>query len=264
MSSSIADVEFLARSEHRVAALRALAERPRTRDELRDATDASKATVARLLNEFEDRDWVVREDHRYDLTDHGQFVADEFLRLVDRLESERELRDVWQWFPTDLPGFSVALFADAVVSFPDPANPYYPIPRFVELVEAASTMRGFSARCPKPNTYDAILRNAADGMGTELVFAPAVCRDMLSVADESLLRDAVDGGSLALFEHDSLPMDAGFAILDDRLSLWGRDEDGLSKAGIDTGSADALEWGASIYEDVRSDARRVDVLEQVA
>lgn len=264
MDSSVEDIEFLARSEHRVAALRTLEEGSSDRDELRAATEASKATIARLLNEFDDRNWIVRDGHQYELTDLGEFVAEEFLRLVDRMETERELRDVWQWFPTDLPGFTVRMFSDGVISFPEPDQPYRSTPRFVELVESGQALYGFSARSLKPTSYEAIVRNAVDGMDTELVLPPDVTGDMLTAVSEETLREAIESGHLTVLEKDSYPMASGFALFDDRLSLWGRDEKGVVRAGLDTGSVDAIDWGESVYEDVRSGARAVDVLELVA
>jgi hypothetical protein len=76
VDASLEDIEFLSRSPHRVRALRTLRAGPADRDDLRAATEASKATVSRLLNEFEDRNWVVRDGHEYELTDPGEAEAD--------------------------------------------------------------------------------------------------------------------------------------------------------------------------------------------
>lgn len=264
MARSIEDIEFLARSDHRVAALRELGEGPRDRDELQGVTGASKATIARLLNEFEDRTWVVRDGHKYELTDLGQFVADEFLRLVDRMETERTLRDVWRWFPSEMSGCTVSLFADAVISFPESHSPYHPLPRFVELVESAGTMRGFSERSPKPGNYEVILQNAAEGMETELVFSSAVIDDMLDVIAENVIEAAIDSSNLTILEHETFPTDAAFALFEDRLALYCRDDKGVTKVGVDTDSPEAVTWGESIYEDVWSEAHEVNLLEMIA
>ena len=260
---SLEDIEFLARSAHRVEALRRLREGSVDRDDLRDATGASKATVARLLNEFEDRNWVAREGRRYELTDFGRFVAEEFLQLVDRMETERALQEVWGWFPTDLPGFTVDRFADAVVSTPDPDLPYRSIPRFAELVGSARRLRVFSALTPKPSTYEHLVRRGADGKETEVVFPRAAIEDMLRVVPAETARVAVEDGQFTLLEGTSFPMDAGLTLSDDRLGLWGRDEEGISRAGIDTDAPEAVAWGESLYEEVRANARPVDLLEMM-
>lgn len=259
----IEDIEFLSRSNHRVAALRALRQTPRNRDELQVATGASKATIARLLNEFEDRNWVGRDGNEYELTGAGRFVADEFLRLVDRMETERTLRDVWRWFPTHLPGCNMSMFVGAVITFPESHSPYHPLPRFVELVESAGTMRAFSKRSPKPGSYEVILQNAADGMEIEFVLPRAVIAEMVDVIDENVLQAAVDSSNLSIFEHDRLPTDVGVGLFDARLALYCRDENGVTKVGVDTDNPEAVDWGASLIEDVRDEAVPIDLEEIV-
>lgn len=262
MVSSIEDVVFLARSEHRVDALRRLREGPCDRDDLRRATGASRATVTRLGNEFEARDWVVRDGRRYTLTDLGSFVADEFLRLVDRMETERTLRDVWEWFPSDVSGCAPSLFVDASISMPESHSPYHPLPRFVDQVESADTMCGFSERSLKPGSYEVILKNTAEGMEAELIFPRAVIDEMLEATADSLIEAAVESSRLDILERDDLPTDTGFALFDDRLALYCRDDNGVTKVGVDTDSPEAVDWAESVYEDVHSGARAVDVAER--
>jgi predicted transcriptional regulator len=259
MASPLEDVEFLSRSEHRVDALRALREGPVDRDDLRAATDASKATVARLLNELEGRNWVVREGQQYELTDSGEFVAEEFLRLVDRVETEHALRNVWQWFPTHLSGCTMSLFADAVVTPPE-SNPYEPLPRNAEILESASTLRLISKRTPKPGTHDLVLRTTAAGMEAELNYPSTVIDYMLDVVDRSVIEAAAESGRLTILEHDSLPTDAAIGLYDDRVVVWPRDDEGTVRIMVDTDAPEAVDWGESLYEEVRADARPVDIL----
>ena len=261
--SPLHDIEFLSRSAHRVDALRRLQEGPADRDDLRAATGVSKATVSRLLNEVEGRNWVVRDGHEYELTDPGEFVADEFLRLVDRMGTEHALRDVWQWFPTDLPGCTMSLFADAVITVPETSSPYRSLSRHVELVDSARTVRGFSSRPLKPESYELYLQNALSGTDTTVVFPPVVIDDMLRVAAEELLRDAIGSAHFTVLENDSLPTDAAMGLADDRLAVWFRDDDGVTQGGVDTDTREAVAWFESIYERARSEARPVDLLERL-
>jgi len=60
-NSPLDDIEFLARSDHRVTALDALATRPQSRTDLRELTGVSRSTVGRTLREFEARRWIRRE-----------------------------------------------------------------------------------------------------------------------------------------------------------------------------------------------------------
>lgn len=99
VESSLDDIEFLARSEHRVEVLDALAERPHSRTDLQVMTGASSSTIRRLLCEFEERCWIRRNGHQYEATQPGTFVAEGLLALLGHMETERTLRAVWQWLP---------------------------------------------------------------------------------------------------------------------------------------------------------------------
>lgn len=263
MGSAIEDIEFLARSPYRPDALRELTDEPCDRDTLRDETGASKATIARLLKELEDRNWVERDGHRYELTDSGRFVAEAFIDLVDTVDTERTLRDVWQYLPSDLPGFTISYFDDAVVSFTEPHSPYQPIPRTVELIDSSRSMRLFSERIPKSDTLEAIMQNAVAGMQTELILPPVVIQEVLREVPAESVERAVDGGCLAILECDAFPTDTTMVLYDGRLGLYCRDEIGVTRLSIDTDTPEAVTWGESVFEDVKSRARPVDLLERV-
>jgi predicted transcriptional regulator len=263
MTSSIGEIEFLARSEHRVGALRTLRDGPSDRDDLREATDASNATIARLLNEFEDRNWIVRDGHEYELTDPGTFVADEFLRLVDRMGTELELRDVWQWFPTELPGCRMSLFADAVISKPDFGSPYRPLPRFRELTESVRIVRGFQGSYSKPESYQVFQRILDTGGEMRIVNSLSQIDMKLREISEDVIREAVESGRLTLWAHESLPTNAGVAFFDERLCVICRDDEQVTRVIVDTDASEAVVWGESVIEDVRSEARPVDLLERL-
>lgn len=58
MTRQLDEIEFLARSAHRVGVLDVLAAGPRDRDDLRTATGASSPTIGRVLSDFEDHRWI--------------------------------------------------------------------------------------------------------------------------------------------------------------------------------------------------------------
>lgn len=155
MDGPTADIEFLARSGHRPRVLAALAERRRDRHDLRDLTGASSPTMGRILGDFEERNWVRRDGSTYELTPLGEFVARKFAALREAMETERTLGDVWRWLPREIHGFSVDLFADAVVSYPGTGYPSEPVARASRLIEETGRMRGFGTTVFKSvNTGD--------------------------------------------------------------------------------------------------------------
>ncbi|WP_320443102.1 hypothetical protein [Halosolutus halophilus] len=102
-----------ARSDHRVTALAALARRPQSRADLRAMTGVSQSTIGRTLRAFEDRCWITREGRHYEATQLGAFVAAGMQELLDRLETEQTLRDIWQLLPDEADGFTIEMVSDA-------------------------------------------------------------------------------------------------------------------------------------------------------
>jgi predicted transcriptional regulator len=268
MTSPLEDIDFLARSEHRVDALRRFREGPADRGDLTVATEASKATISRLLNEFEDRNWVVRDGHEYELTDPGEFVAEEFLRLVGRMGTEHALRDVWQWFPTEYPGCTMSLFAEANIWKLGSESPYDPISRFVELYESAHTVRAISDHHPKPGYFEMFSKGLAAGMEHHVINSPALMEQILKGIYEvtgtpEVIREAVESGRFTRLAHDSIPTNDTILIFDDRMAVVCRDDNGVSQAMVDTDAPEAVAWAESVFEEFRSEARPVDTLERL-
>ena len=263
---SLAEIEFLARSVHRVGVLDALAERPHDRADLRAATGASSPTVGRVLSDFEERRWVVRTGHEYELTPLGAFVADRFADLREAMETERTLRDVWQWLPREMEGFTVDLFADAVVSHPGPGYPYEPVDRITRLIEGTDSMRGFGTTVLKSSNLEAACRAILGGTEFEYVYSPDVLAAVVSWNPERVAAAAACENCTTLV-HDALPDGewCGLGIYDDRVGICCHDvETGALRAVVDTDSAAARAWAESEYERIRAEARPLDGVDGLA
>lgn len=260
MDSSVEAVEYLARSDHRVRVLDALVEGPRTRRELRAATGASPPTMGRVLGDFEHRKWVVRDGSTYELTRLGAFVAERFADLRDAMELERTLRDVWEWLPVGMEGFSVELFSDAVVSYPGPGYPYQPVERVTQLIEETSAMRGFGTTVLKSSNLETACRSILGGMEYEFVYSPSVLETVVAW-NPSKVAAATACDNCTILLHDALP-DAewcGIGIYDDRVGICCHDvETGVLRAVVDTESVAAREWAETVYERYRREARPLD------
>jgi predicted transcriptional regulator len=261
MTTPVEDIEFLARSAHRVNALSALAAGPQSRDGLRTVIGASNATVGRLLNDFDKRTWVKRDGHRYELTPLGDFIATGFFDLVERFETEHSIRDVWQWFPTNL-GFTIEMFSGATATLQDRHNPYCPNSRYAELVETSESLREMGTIPHKEENVRMVLERAVAGMKVELVFPGEVLTYMGGFAPD-LTDEALKSGNLVLLVHDHLP--GGFWIFDGTVGTCCRDrETGLSRAVIDTSTTEAQAHAQSLYESYRSEATPFDATVLVA
>lgn len=260
MGSSIEDIEFVASSKHRVGVLEALAERGCDRDELRSWTGASSPTMGRVLGDYEDRRWIERIGPTYELTPLGEFVAERFADLRDAMETERKLRDVWLWLPREMDGFSVELFADAVIAYPGPGYPYEPVERVIELVEESDSMCGLGTTVFKSIANEAVCLAVLDGMAFEYVYPPDVLAATVAWAPEMVER-AASRDHCTVLVHDDLPdrTRCGIGIFDHRVGICCHDADSRALlAWIDTDAPEAREWAFSIFERYRQEARPAD------
>ncbi|WP_254525001.1 helix-turn-helix transcriptional regulator [Natrinema caseinilyticum] len=259
MDCRLDEIEFLARSAHRTGVLEALLEGPRDRNDLRAATGASSPTMGRILGDFEDRRWIVRDGPTYELTPLGEYVAERFGTLCDAMETERTLRDVWRWLPREMEGFSVDLFDDAVVSYPGPNYPYEPVQRVRELIEETTAMCGFGTTVFKSINNETVCSSVIDGMDYEYIYSPAVLEATVAWKPKRVA-EATACDNCTILLHDALPDEdrCGLGIFDDRIGICCHDpETGLLEAVIDTDSREAREWALSVFEHHRADARPV-------
>lgn len=257
--SPLDDVEFLARSEHRVTALVAMAEQPRSKDELRALTDASPSTVGRMLREFEARHWITREGHRYGATQLGTVVAARIQDLIDELETERRLRAVWQWLPPASDGFAIEMLSDAVITTATADSPYGPVNRFRTLLEGTERFRfvGFDVALLEP-CKDELRRRITGGMHAVIIDPPSVARYILSTYRDHCA-EPLQSGNLTVLLHEDLPP-YGISIFDDRIAISGYNSDnGTVQTLIDTDAPDAREWAESTFESFRREARPLEV-----
>ncbi|MDL5362228.1 winged helix-turn-helix domain-containing protein [Halalkalicoccus sp. NIPERK01] len=249
--SPIDDIAYLARSDHRVPMLVALTVRPRSRAELWEMTGVSSSTIRRTLREFEDRRWIRRNGYQYEATRLGAYAASAMANLIERLETERKLRDVWHWLPGEDSGFTIDMCADAVVTVADADDPYRPVSRFASLLEGTDRFRfvGFDVALFEP-CKEELCRRVTDGMRTEIIDPPRVANYIRSTCPE-LFSETLASGNLTVRLHDELPP-YGVGLFDRRIAISGYDPDGVTvRVLIDTDDPGAREWANSVYESYR-------------
>lgn len=244
-------IEYLVRSDHRVTALAALARRPQSRADLLEITGVSQSTIGRTLRALEDRRWIRRDGRHYEATRLGAFVVAGVEELIDRLETEQTLRDVWQWLPTEASGFTVEMWADAVVTTAESNDPYRPVNRFLSLLGETDQFRfvGFDLALLEP-CMDDLCQRILEGMRTEIIDPPDVVEYIRSTYPKRST-EALESGNLTVRVHDDLPP-YGVGILDDHVAVSGYDSaSGTVRVLIDTDAPEAREWAESIYRSYR-------------
>ncbi|MFB6120743.1 MAG: helix-turn-helix transcriptional regulator [Halobacteriaceae archaeon] len=259
MSDSLEDVAFLTRSAHRVTVLRELADGPRTRTDLVDATGASRVTVGRILGDFTDRNWAVRDGDTYRVTPLGRLLAEDLSRLLDSAAVGRRFRDVLGLLPTDAIDVDFRAFADATVTEADPADPTAPARRYASVMADADAVRVLS-RTAKP----AAIRHHREAVSeSEQSFAVVHAeRSLSAIATDpemrAWLRDIAASGQGEHFRTDrAVPVD--LMIADETVVLMLSDEDGTRPAVVESDDETVRAWAVEMFEAHRADATPVAV-----
>ena len=248
MNSALEEIEVLALSANRVAVLEHLADEPHTRRELAEATGASQPTLGRILRDFGDRHWVDHDGDAYVATATGGLVAEEFTDLRETVETERRLREVAEWLPTDEMGFDLRRLADARITLPSRTRPGAPVGRVLDLLRSADRVRIVSHAFNEAS-LDAVRERTVEGGGTfEGVFSPDALDALAS--DDALrgrLRDLLDSDRAEVRIHDG-PIPLAVTVTDDVVHLLLRDDEGLLRAAVDTDDEAVLSWAAGVHE----------------
>lgn len=253
--SPLADAEFLTRAEHRIPLLAALSAEPRSRRELEDLASVSRTTVGRTLRAMERRRWVRRAGDRYEATPLGAFVSSSAETFVARLETGRELRDVWDLLPMEEAGFDLQAWADAEVTVAEANAPYAPVNRYVALLEESDRLRfvGFDIGLLEA-CMDDLRRLVLDGMRAEVVDPPGHAQYVLTAYPE-FSEELLATGNVSVRVNDDVPP-YGLGIVDDRVFVCGyHPDDGTARVLVDTESPSVREWAEEAFESYRRDAR---------
>ena len=248
--------------------LELIVEAPRSRTEIDDRIDASRVTIARVLDELESREWITQAGQECEVTPLGVWVFEEFTDLVDEIEAEHGLRDAIQWIPTDLLPFDVRCLRDTEIIILDESDATALVRRIVEPHRSGDRIRAI-ARTATPvfieNQWEVTVHGDTR---LDLVITPEA---LDVIRNHSLtvrrFREMLNEENAYYYVYEAVPIPVG--IVNGHLGINLTDEDGVLKGGLVT-DRDVLKgglvtdretvhaWAVDLFEDCRDEARSVD------
>lgn len=253
MGGDATDGEFVLEPVRRAGVFEELLVGPRTRSELGEQLDVSRATLHRIAQFLKDNDLARETDEGLELTTLGRVVATAVTDYVDRATEARRLSPLLNVVDPSSAAveFDLSLFEDATVTLPKPGQPGRPAQRVVDIVEDAEWVRGFGP-VVIPIYVEVFHREILDGMSTELIVAPDVVEGLERAYAEKFA-EAAETGRLDMWRHDDLPF--GLFITPTVVGVAGYDDDDVLRVVVD-GEGDRLkEWAEDVFETYRDDAR---------
>lgn len=261
MSSSLEDIEFLARSSHRVEVLEALADAPRTRHELKERADVSRITIRRLLEDLAERGWIEHDNGQYESTAKGRVVAREFARLQSNLSVADHLEDALEWLPTEEFDFDLVHLRDADVLLSTSwENQTEIIRHAADLVEGTERISGTAIGFSHEVVAE-IRDHVVSGNGEFEVVIDEACLRM--IRNDSGLReqfhDMLASGNAVLHRYEGeAPLHMVIAF-DDRVQICGHVDDGPPPGSLESTEQTVLAWAQSYFEDARAASEPIDI-----
>lgn len=250
-------VSFITRAENRVDVLLALAVNPQTRPELQEETDIPRATLSRILADFDDRDLLVRDGHQYQLTPLGNLIAAELASLFESVESTQALQTLAGWLPLDDLDVDFDRLAAAEVTLPTPIDPMAPVKRAAAVVEAAERVRTFCYSVVHAPILAALRGIAGQGQQLEGVIASgvlAVVRDDPELAASA--QELFASGNVALYLYDE-GIEPQLIIADGRTMFLVTDEEGTIQGLVESTDEVILPWAEDLFESLKKEAEPV-------
>ncbi|MGM0389473.1 MAG: helix-turn-helix transcriptional regulator [Natrinema limicola] len=241
--------------------LEILLEEPLRRREIEQRLDVSRATSHRYTQWLDEQDFVEKADGQFQLTWRGAVIAEEVLRFEANVRTAHRLTPLLDVICEDHREFVVEPFVDATITVSQPADPYKPVERFIELVNESETFHGFNTTHMAPLVLGEFHNRMFDGTetDTEIIYLPHIVEKLFETYPERA-REAIDRGHLTLRTRDELPY--GLALFDERVGIGGYDETtGLMQVFVDTDDPIACEWAERVYASVRADSNPLDTMD---
>jgi predicted transcriptional regulator len=260
-SGALADVAYLSRSANRVCILETLADGPYTRRELMEATEISRTTLGRILNELAERGWAERTtDAEYVATRTGEHVATSFAPLVDAMATIRSLREATAWLPMSVHDVGLEAFRDATVHRPDPNAPLSFARELVERIEGAETFRTLTYLAPPQGNVAEVMheRIRTGELRSEFVLAGGLTEHLISDPERrKRWSDSLKAGAVAYRYEGYIP--SNLFVIDGTVLIVNTDtEKGPPGGFIESDDARVFDWADDLMASHREASERLD------
>lgn len=258
MESALEEIEFLARSPNRVTVLDALTEGPIGRYDLEETTGVTRATLGRILDDFEERGWVLEDDRQYVTTQLGAYVSRAFTDLLDRFEPVPALNKVVEWFPEKGFEFDLGCLAGAEIVRPSRSDALAPTNHIARRLQNADRVRLITYSV-LPDVMEVCWRGTVNGpLELESVLDQGAID---SFAANPQMMDYAQGmfetgqAEVVWYEGD---IPSTVFIIDDVVLLCLSGGEGAPHAVIETDDETVREWAESTIDAYRREGERVD------
>ena len=251
-------VSYLTGSERRMTMLFVLAEEPITRQQLHGKTGIQRASIEKILAEFQQRNLATDDGHLFTATALGRHVAGELRSSIESIEAMRVIEPLRAWLPVEEIGLPVRRLDPTDVYHASPEDTEEMLEQAQALVAEATRMRSL-VHFMVPPCLDAAWRSATDGRQTlEGITTTEVLEGVN--ADQTQARQVRD---LFMSQHaegfvydGEIPQEV--LILDTTVFLPVLDDEGRCHGYIESEDVVIREWAEELIDSYKRIAEPVE------
>lgn len=257
---ALEDIAYLSRSGNRVDVLELLATEAHTPRELREAVDASRSTVRRIIAELVERDWAKRTtDGDVVATVKGEHVVSAFGPLVGSLQAIQELDETIAWLPSDELPIDLYHFSDATVRRGERNSPAAEASYLHDRLRDASTLSNLTSVGPPLS----MMETTRDGVVTGRLTATTILTEKLlkylqnQPEQVPLWREYITAGADVYCYGGEVP--CHLFIVDETVLIGNNQPEVIRPCEfIESDDETVLSWARELIESYRADADRLD------
>lgn len=251
------EIQVFANSSNCVAVFEALTDGPTTSKALAEQTEASRSTVARILNEGESRGWIHSEGSRYELTDLGETMINEFSDYLETIKGIHHLEEMVQWLPPPARELDFRHFRSADIITPTDTNPVKPFDYLEEWIRTGNKKRSLAIGAVTRFVRLIHDQCVAGKLESESVIQ-ADWFDTLAAEPKQipLWRTRAERGDVLVYDGE-VPI--SFHVIDGTVGIWASEEDRDVVRGLVVIENPAVvSWAESLYADYRAETVPLD------
>ena len=251
-----ADVDGLVEVVKRLRLFEVLDDGPQNLRQLDASLETSRSTIHRTTQSFIDQGLLSKSDETFELTGLGELVEDELASFRTRIDSLRRLEPFLNTVDLTALDIPIEHFDDATVVSPTAGQPHVGVRRIIDGIEASESIRMFSSII-SPIYVGAAKREMLDGTEITVVF-DADLMDIIVSEYYAEALEALETGNFEVYLHGGVPFE--LFIFDDAMGMAAHDENGITRAFVETDSPAAIEWAESLYQAYEHEADFVNHL----
>ncbi len=251
--SALGQLSYLVRSENRPALLRTIKNHPGRPCDIVERCRISRATVQRIISDFEERGWIAKRDSRYHLTAAGSIILEQYETVANTVNRVTEAAPVLRHFDADAAP-PLASLADSTLVTATEQDPHAPLSHYIDTLDQSTAT---SVRLMTPVTSPIL-----DDVHSRLLEASTSITVMTTepvINDRSTDHWITDVPAKSLFVHPG-PLRTGYALLEDRVLVTTYDDQGHIQGCLDGSAPQIRTWATEQFESARGSARRLSVI----